>query len=83
MKGGKSMKDGPLINKSKIFALEVLKVCKELRATKCEGVLINQFIRSGTSIGANISEAQYPQSYLICSPNLKLPVKNALKLKGG
>ena len=25
MKGGKSMKDSPLINKSKIFALEVLK----------------------------------------------------------
>jgi len=51
------MKESPLINKSKAFALEVLKVCKELRATKCEGVLINQFIRSGTSIGANIREA--------------------------
>ena len=51
-----------LINKSKIFALEVLKVCKELRATKCEGVLINQFIRSGTSIGANIREANYAHS---------------------
>lgn len=32
------MKESPLINKSKAFALEVLKVCKELRATKCEGV---------------------------------------------
>ncbi len=53
------MKESPLINKSKAFALEVLKVCKELRATKCEGVLINQFIRSGTSIGANIREAFY------------------------
>ena len=56
------MKDSPLINKSKSFALEVLKVCKELRATKCEGVLINQFIRSGTSIGANIREANYAHS---------------------
>ena len=56
------MKDSPLINKSKSFALEVLKVCKELRATKCEGVLINQFIRSGTSIGANIREAHYAHS---------------------
>ena len=52
------MKDSPLINKSKSFALEVLRVCKELRSTKCEGVLINQFIRSGTSIGANIAEAE-------------------------
>ena len=56
------MKDSPLINKSKTFALEVLKICKELRATKCEGVLINQFIRSGTSIGANIREAFYAHS---------------------
>lgn len=56
------MKDSPLINKSKNFALEVLKVCKELRVTKCESVLINQFIRSGTSIGANIREAFYAHS---------------------
>ena len=56
------MKDSPLINKSKAFALEVLKISKELRATKCEGVLINQFIRSGTSIGANIREAFYAHS---------------------
>lgn len=41
------MKDSHLISKSKTFALEVLKVCKQLRAIKCEGVLINQFIRSG------------------------------------
>ena len=56
------MKDSPLINKSKAFALEVLKISKELRATKCESVLINQFIRSGTSIGANIREAFYAHS---------------------
>jgi hypothetical protein len=49
MKSGNLMKESPLINKSKAFALEVLKVCKELRATKCESVLINQFIRSDTS----------------------------------
>ena len=55
------MKDSPLINKSKIFALEVLEVCKQLRVKKCESVLINQFIRSGTSIGANIREANYAQ----------------------
>ena len=62
MKGGKFMKESPLIIKSKAFSLEVLKVCKELRVTKCEGVLINQFIRSGTSIGANIREAFYAHS---------------------
>ena len=53
------MKESPLIIKSKAFALEVIKVCKKLRAVKCEGALINQFLRSGTSIGANIREAAY------------------------
>ena len=45
--------------KSKAFALEVIKVCKELRTAKCESALINQFLRSGTSVGANIREAFY------------------------
>lgn len=51
------MNESPLIIKSKIFALTVIKTCKELKNAKCESVLINQFLRSGTSIGANIREA--------------------------
>lgn len=69
------MKESPLINKSKSFALEVLKVCKELRATKCEGVLINQFIRSGTSIGANIREAFYAHSKADFVSKLQIALK--------
>lgn len=53
------MSDSPLIVKSKAFALDVIQVCKELRVAKCESALINQFLRSGTSIGANIREAFY------------------------
>ena len=53
------MADSPLIIKSKEFALDVIKVCKELRNAKCESALINQFLRSETSIGANIREAFY------------------------
>ena len=53
------MKDSPLMQKSKDFALEVIKACKVLREAKCEGVLVSQFLRSGTSIGANIREAQF------------------------
>lgn len=49
----------PLMIKSKELALEVIKVCKEMRNSKCEGALISQFIRSGTSVGANVREAQY------------------------
>ena len=54
-----AMKESPLMIKSKAFALDVIKVCKELRVAKCESALINQFLRSGTSIGANIREAFY------------------------
>ena len=53
------MKESPLMIKSKAFALDVIKVCKELRVAKCESALINQFLRSWTSIGANIREAFY------------------------
>ena len=53
------MNESPLIVKSKAFALEVIQACKALRNAKCESALINQFLRSGTSIGANIREAFY------------------------
>ena len=53
------MNESPLIIKSKQFALDVIKACKELRNAKCESALINQFLRSGTSVGANIREAFY------------------------
>ena len=50
----------PLQDKSKAFALEIIRVCNEIKREKREGVLANQLIRSGTSVGgANIREAMY------------------------
>lgn len=57
-KGAKNM-NGPLIDKSKAFALRIIKVCNEVKREKRESILTNQLIRSGTSIGANIREAFY------------------------
>lgn len=51
------MKNSPLMDKSKAFALEIIKVCNYVKQTKKETVLTNQLIRSGTSVGANILEA--------------------------
>lgn len=51
----------PLQEKSKAFALEIIRVCNEVKRTKRESVLTNQLIRSGTSIGANVREAFYAQ----------------------
>ena len=53
------MNESPLVIKSKVFGLEVIMACKKLRVEKCESALINQFLRSGTSIGANVREAFY------------------------
>ena len=49
----------PLLDKSKVFALQIIKVCNAIKSTKKETVLTNQLIRSGTSVGANIREAFY------------------------
>lgn len=49
----------PLLEKSKAFALTIIKVCNEVKQSKHESILTNQLVRSGTSIGANIREAFY------------------------
>ena len=51
--------NSPLLDKSKAFALRVIKVCNEIKREKKETILTNQLVRSGTSIGANIREAFY------------------------
>ncbi len=53
------MNNSILMDKSKQFALEIIKVCNKIKQTKKETVLTNQLIRSGTSVGANIREAFY------------------------
>ncbi|ORJ55876.1 four helix bundle protein [Geothermobacter hydrogeniphilus] len=56
------MKKGNVIRqKSYDFALQVILLYKGLQASK-EFVLSKQLLRSGTSIGANVEEAQAAQS---------------------
>lgn len=63
------------MTKSKTFALDVIRVCKELRVKKCESALINQFLRSGTSIGANVREAFYAHSKADFIAKLQIALK--------
>ena len=56
---GVTVMPSPLQEKSKAFALEIIRVCNEIKRSKRETVLTNQLIRSGTSVGANIREAMY------------------------
>ena len=55
------MTDSILRNKSKEFAKDIIFLCRALKQNSVEGALINQLLRCGTSVGANIHEAQYAQ----------------------
>lgn len=65
----------PLQDKSKAFALEIIKVCNEIKRTKRESVLTNQLIRSGTSVGANVREAMYAYSKADFIAKLQIALK--------
>ena len=56
------MKDNIILDKSFDFAIRVVKLYKYLCDDKKEYVLSKQLLRSGTSIGANVNEAQAGQS---------------------
>jgi four helix bundle protein len=53
------VKENKLADLSMGFSVEIVNLCKEMRGNF---VLRNQLLRSGTSIGANIHEANYAQS---------------------
>jgi len=48
-------------DKAKKFAKNIVFLCRNMKVAHKEATLINQLLRSGTSIGANIHEAQYAQ----------------------
>ena len=69
------MADSPLLSKSKAFALEIIRVCNEIKRNQKEGILTNQLVRSGTSIGANIREAFYAHSKADFIAKLQIALK--------
>ena len=56
------MKENILIEKSIDFGARIVKLHRYLSETKHETIIARQIMRSGTSIGANINEAQYGNS---------------------
>ena len=59
---GHKMKENVLIGKSISFAARIVKLHQHLIKNKKETIISKQIVRSGTSIGANINEANYGQS---------------------
>ena len=63
--------------KSFAFAVRIVKLCRFLRDEKKEFVLSKQLLRSGTSIGANVAEAQQAQSKADFINKLNIALKEA------
>ena len=56
------MADNQLVLLSKKLAVDVINMCEAMRNRGKAVAVINQLLRSGTSIGANIHEANYASS---------------------
>ena len=65
--------------KSFLFAVRIVKLCKHLNAAKKEFVLSNQLLRAGTSIGANIAEAEQAQSRADFISKMNIALKEAVE----
>ena len=70
------MRNDKLSVQSMEFAITIIHLVKDLR-TKKESVIANQIGRCGTSIGANIREAQYAHSKADFIAKLQIALKEA------
>lgn len=69
--------DNIIVDKSKNFAIRVIRLYQHLE-TKHKGfVLSKQLLKSGTSIGANVKESVYAQSTKDFVSKLKISLKEA------
>ena len=70
------MSDSKLCTQSMDFAVSIIQLVKQLKA-KRESIISNQIGRSGTSIGANIREAQYTHGKADFIAKLQIALKEA------
>ena len=71
------MEHNNIQDKSFQFAIRIVNLCKLLRTERREYTLSGQLLKSGTSIGANISEAQHAQSRADFLSKLNIALKEA------
>ena len=71
------MKENIIKDKSFAFALRIVKMYKYLCEKKKEYVLSKQLLRSGTSVGANVREAEQAESKADFVHKLAIALKEA------
>jgi four helix bundle protein len=69
--------DNQIVVDSKAFAIRIIKLYKYLSEEKKEYVMAKQVLRSGTSIGANISESIFAQSRMDFVSKMSIALKEA------
>ena len=69
--------DKAVQEKSFHFAVRIVNLCKFLQNEKQEYILYKQLFRCGTSIGANVAEAQQAQSRADFVSKLNIALKEA------
>lgn len=70
------MKENKLAKLSMEFSVDIINLVKQLKSDR-ESIISNQIGRSGTSIGANIYEAQYAQGKKDFISKLEIALKEA------
>ena len=70
------MKENRLAELSMEFAVDIINLVRQLKENR-EAIISNQIGRSGTSIGANIHEAQYAQGKNDFISKLEIALKEA------
>ncbi len=69
--------DNLVVEKSKAFAIRIIRLYQHLSSEKKEFVLSKQILRSGTSIGANVREAARAQSKPDFISKMQIALKEA------
>lgn len=69
-------KPNVLLDKSLQFSLDIIEYTEELESQR-KFVIANQLLRSGTSIGANVREAQHGESPVDFVHKMKIAAKEA------
>lgn len=69
--------DNVVLKKSKDFAVRIIKLYKYMSTKKMESVLPKQLLRCGTSIGANLHEAQESISHKEFEAKVCIALKEA------
>ena len=75
------MKENACRDKAYEFALDIVKFCRRNNSDRTMYSLIQQILRSGTSVGANIEEAQQAQSKKDFASKFSIAVKEAYETR--